>query len=95
MNITSYEISKQLHEAGFRAKAEGLVHYPDKIFGEKFPAYDLETLLEAMPENYQLHNDWIQCFKNGSFNGQRRKAGESLADLVARSLLHLIKTKQI
>lgn len=94
MTITSFEISKKLHEAGFKAKSDTLVH-DDKIFGEKFPAYDLETLLEAMPTNYQLHSDWIQCFKNGSFNGQRRKAGESLADLVARSLLYLIKTKKI
>jgi hypothetical protein len=93
MNITSYEISKQLHKAGFRRKSNTMIQ--DKIFGEKYYAYDLETLLEAMPQNYQLHNDWIQCFKNASFNGQRRKAGESLADLVARSLLQLIKTKQI
>jgi hypothetical protein len=94
MNITSFKISKELYEAGFKAQSNTLVH-DDKIFGEKFPGYDLETLLGAMPENYQLHNDWIQCFKNASFNAQRRKAGESLADLVARSLLHLIKTKQI
>jgi hypothetical protein len=63
MKTTNYEISKQLAEAGFKAETdfywakwnEGdpeLVHAKDGTppLIEKVPAYDFETILEALPK---------------------------------------------
>ena len=70
MKTTSYEISKQLAEAGFEAETqfycvkwnEGepeLVHEsqqtPNLI--ESVPAWDLETILEALPKNIITYPD--------------------------------------
>ena len=54
MNFTSYEISKQRHEAGFKAETNTLAHPTESIFGEKYLAYDLGTLLNAMPKKIML-----------------------------------------
>ena len=70
MKTTSYEISKQLAEAGFEAETEfycvkwnegepELVHEsqqtPNLI--ESVPAWDLETILEALPKNIITYPD--------------------------------------
>ena len=70
MKTTNYEISKQLAEAGFEAETEfycvkwnegepELVHEsqqtPNLI--ESVPAWDLETILEALPKNIITYPD--------------------------------------
>ena len=70
MKTTSYEISRQLAEAGFEAETEfycvkwnegepELVHEsqqtPNLI--ESVPAWDLETILEALPKNIITYPD--------------------------------------
>ena len=72
MKTTSYEISRQLAEAGFEAETEfycvkwnegepELVHEsqqtPNLI--ESVPAWDLETILEALPNRITNENIFI------------------------------------
>lgn len=110
MNITSYEISKQLHDAGFRAESKTLVHPTESIFGEKYLAYDLETLLERMPEKicgYELIinksgagyleevDGYTEAHEREMLYYFDRKKGESITNCVANLLLHLIQQKQI
>lgn len=95
MAITSYEISKQLYEAGFRGKSNTMIQ--DKIFGEKFPAYDLETLIKTLPKPISIGLDGILIRINKQIEPLFCvfKTDESMADTAARLLLKLIKTKQI
>ena len=70
MKTTSYEISKQLAEAGFEAETEfycvkwnegepELVHESQQTLNliESVPAWDLETILEALPKNIITYPD--------------------------------------
>ena len=95
MTITSYEISKQLYEAGFRGKSNTMIQ--DKIFGEKYYAYDLETLLEALPKPISIGLDGILIRINTQIEPLFCvfRTDESVADTAARLLLQSIKTKQI
>ena len=49
MKITSYEISKKLKEAGFKAEADFGYRVPDSLNDLK--AYGLETILDALPDS--------------------------------------------
>lgn len=62
MKTTSYEISKQLFEAGFRVKNEGDFYNYTKegrfydaagMFGG-IPSYDLETIIEAICQEERM-----------------------------------------
>lgn len=110
MNFTSYEISKQLHEAGFKAESRTLVHPTESIFGEKYLAYDLATLLDALPhhiESKQGTGHFVMR-KNSIFyeTDEKKnklpklivaelKENKSWADTAALVLLKILKQKQI
>jgi hypothetical protein len=50
MSTTSWNISKQLAEAGFEATYDTYALNPDNfITGQKYPSYDFETILTALP----------------------------------------------
>ena len=49
MKTTSYEISKQLKEAGFEAEGDFGYRVPDSLNDLK--AYGLETILDALPDS--------------------------------------------
>ena len=72
---TSYEISKKLKEAGFDADAdyywvEGIICVNAYVFSDYMTggkklcnSYDLETLLDALPESIQYKSsDWYYLF---------------------------------
>lgn len=108
MTITSYEISKKLHEAGFTARSNTLIQ--DKVFGEKYFAYDLETLFDALPhhiESKQGTGHFVMR-KNSIFYETDKKKNKlpklivaelkenkSWADTAALVLLKILKQKQI
>jgi len=115
MKTTSYKISKQLTKAGFEAETdfywakwnEGdpeLVHAKDGTppLIEKVLAWDLETILEALPESVKFHNKsaWFEMDKNFiiyKFIDEdktclfdfHKQENESLADTAARLLIKL------
>ena len=110
MTFTSYEISKKLHEAGFVAKTTTLVHPTESIFGEKYLAYDLATLLDSLPhtvESKQGTGHFVMR-KNSIFYETDAKKGrlpkliiaelkeqKTWADTAALVLLKILKQKQI
>ncbi len=91
---TNFEISKKLAEIGFSRQAfwvwtsKGCC-CPFETYLDGFRAYDLETLLDALPKNYLVKNDWLECFLNRDFNGTKRLENESLADTAGRLLILL------
>jgi maltodextrin utilization protein YvdJ len=121
MKVTSYLLSKQLAEAGFEANAEFywtelngdlfLIHktqlFSVPISIKKIPAYDLETLIEALPETInknfeselQLTKKEIGYYATeGHYEAGfaillevEKQQYESLADTAARLLLKLIE----
>jgi len=115
MKRTSYEISKQLAEAGFKAENdfywakwnEGdpeLVHAKDGTppLIEKVPAYDLETILQALPNvvndneelNIKKHEIGYYYFDYDCVicgTGVEKQESESLTDTAARLWLKLKK----
>ena len=97
MTFTSYEISKQLHEAGFKAETNTLVHPTESIFGEKYLAYDLETLLRQLPKPISIGVDGILVRINSQVEPVFAifRSNESMVDSAARLLLQVIKIKQI
>lgn len=64
MKTTSYEISKQLAESGFKAETDfywhnydngaDLRHIADSDGAGKYKSYDLETILEALPKQHDF-----------------------------------------
>jgi hypothetical protein len=51
MKTTSYEISKQLNYAGFKAKSDTIIHDPSNpITGERYASFCLETILDVLPK---------------------------------------------
>jgi len=76
MKTTSYEISKKLKEAGFEAETNfywycydngrEMRHIADADGKGDVEAYDLETLLDALPESIQYKkyksSDWYYLF---------------------------------
>lgn len=110
MNITSYEISKQLHDAGFRAESQTLVHPTGSIFGEKYLAYDLETLLKELPPTIELGDKQydlsLRIDRNSIFAtykdkycrpaySRRSSCSENLANEVAMLFLELKEARKI
>jgi len=86
MKVTSYEISKQLAEAGFKGETNTT---KARLGTRDYPAFHLETILEKLPKNYLLRSDWMECFLCGAFHVTRRQEDESLADTAARLLILL------
>ncbi len=75
MKTTSYDISRKLAEIGFLAesdfywhsydKGSQMMHIADSDGKGKYPAYDLETILEALPKwIFTTHNYLIINFCN-------------------------------
>ena len=113
MKTTNYEISKQLAEAGFKDDFEfGYTHdgqftnYYGNIVSDriKTPAYDLETLLEALPSkiargegrsptsSFIFTKDGIGYAQKPQIEFQEfinQQENESLADTAARLWLKL------
>ena len=111
---TSYEISKKLKEAGFEAETEYYwhainnkieLHHVARAGLGDVKAYDLETILQALPENiaYKDFRPWLlmdkkrsiyYCFYDQSFDGLYAKIeeNESLADIAGKMWL-LLKEK--
>lgn len=105
MKTTNFENSKKLAEMGFVGESETWKHDPDNfITGQKYPSYDLETMLEQI--SFVIHNVekskifWFQMnqqdFEYRSFEGETlidfyivRQKNESLADTAARLLITL------
>jgi hypothetical protein len=120
MKVTSYLLSKQLAEAGFEANAEFywtelngdlfLIHktqlFSVPISIKKIPAYDLETIWDALPKFYEnsvaniplaLYEDCIGYLSNTWDNDGlevEKKENESLADAAARLWLLTKKGKR-
>lgn len=119
MKITSYEISNQLAEAEFKAETDfywekwnqgepELLHEKEQTPNliEQVPAYDLETILDALPpkiargEGRSPTSSFIFT-KNGMGYAQKpqiefqefinRQENESLADTAAKLWLKLKK----
>jgi len=65
---TNYEISKKLAEIGFRAetgfywyeydKGEEMRYIADADGAGKYKAYDLETMLDALPSSIEYKNEY-------------------------------------
>lgn len=122
MKVTSYSVSKQLHEAGFRSKdvfdycykkgeEDGVWNrafevscWENEDLDNYYPAFDLETILEALPKimekfplkliTSQIGDDYIGYCGNDLFNysyGNIRKKNESIPDTAARLLLALME----
>ena len=93
MKTTSYEISKKLKEAGFKAETnfywyryydDGLCmrHIADADGKGNIEAYDLETILDALPEKIKFKEKeycfWMQwsgssdCYIMGYVHGNLR-----------------------
>lgn len=94
---TNYEISKKLEEIGFSRQAFWVwtsksCCCPFETHLDGFRAYDLETLLDALPEiNKQLP---LLCFSGITYLdpvniGLSRNKNESLADTAGRLLILL------
>lgn len=118
MKTTNYEISKELAEAGFQAETQfywvkwntgepELVHEKEQTPAliEKVGAWDLETILEALPKEIKKLHFWAtwstssDCYIFGYIDGIVRNTeletateeNESLADTAARLWLKLKK----
>jgi len=112
MKTTNYEISKQLAEAGFKAKSIFGWHVDGKECAPSYPlsptatgyfwSYDLETILQALPESVKFDNKWawFEMDKNFiiyEFTDEdntclfdfHKQENESLADTAARLWLKL------
>ena len=104
---TSYEISKKLKEAGFEAETD-FYFYGQQLRNLNFPrhiadadnednvkAYDLETLLYALPkinkQEYLLCSGGI-VYLNDDYISVGKEKNESLADTAGRMWL-LLKEK--
>lgn len=120
MKTTSYKISKQLQEIGF--KAENNFYWEVRISGVtepeivkdgynfpvdyRYPAYDLETILEALPYYQILKNFLIDqktmsignaiVYQGDDFNCLvKQENKESLADCAAKLLIKLVEEEII
>ena len=109
MKTTNYEISKQLKEAGFEAKTEFywielngdlILIRETQLFSvpfslKKIPAYDLETLLDALKQTRKRIMIVVKSDNWGiNFDYQFNKysqENESLADTAGRMWLELKK----
>lgn len=120
MKVTNYANSRRLAEIGFKKNSiigffkskcgVGGKFYISDGFKEgydlEFPAFDLETILEALPdlifgenkykENYRLtYNSALGFFYPNLEKSFCKKENESLADCAARLLIMLFEKKLI
>jgi len=98
MKTTSFEISKKLAEIGFKAEAHHKLHcFKDDFL---YSYYDLETILEALPEEINLEGYCQELLITKNLLAYQRATGawdfeqirnenESLADTAARLLILL------
>lgn len=105
MKTTSYEISKKLKEAGFEAetdfywycydKGREMRHIADADGKGNVKAYDLETILDALPkinkQEYLLCSGGI-VYLNDDYISVGKEKNESLADTAGKMWL-LLKEK--
>lgn len=105
MKTTSYEISKKLKEAGFETetdfywycydKGQEMRHIADADGKGNVKAYDLETLLYALPkinkQEYLLCSGGI-VYLNDDYISVGKEKNESLADTAGKMWL-LLKEK--
>ena len=106
MKITSYEISKQLAEAGFKTNEENQIWNYEGQEIWSVPAFDLETILEALPNFIANKNKGENCLVIDVAFGEIHYEGdsdndamfittteenESLADTAAKLWLKLKK----
>ncbi len=105
MKTTSYEISKKLKEAGFEAetdfywycydKGQEMRHIADADGKGNVKAYDLETILDALPkinkQEYLLCSGGI-VYLNDDYISVGKEKNESLADTAGKMWL-LLKEK--
>lgn len=54
MTTTSYALSKQLFHAGFESKTDTYKHGERVVQDPKYPSYDLEAILNALPPKISL-----------------------------------------
>ena len=91
---TNYEISKKLKEIGFEAETSTSV---SMLETKDYPSYDLETLLDALPEKTeiiisQLTNKrefYLDYGSRGDEISVEIKENESLANTAGRLLIIL------
>jgi hypothetical protein len=86
MKTTSYEISKQLAEAGFITNEENQIwNYKDQ---ERWsvPAFDLETILEALPNFIANGNGTENCLVVDVAFGEIHYETASLGDCESDAL---------
>lgn len=101
MKVTNYEISKRLKELGFKAESVFTWTRDKKIFHiaevdgyMETKAYDLETILEALPKNalyFEFGLKGNQFLVKSCEDMVFQKKDESLADTAARLLIILIE----
>jgi hypothetical protein len=110
---TNYEISKKLAEIGFKVetgfywyeydKGEEMRYIADADGAGKYKAYDLETMLDALPEEREYA--YFRMSKNGfwyeewnypkqSYYYIEKLENESLADTAGRMLI-LLESKNL
>ena len=115
MKTTNFELSKKLYDMDFKAKACGQYHvnrngtfayrtvqitYSDQAGILNIPAYDLETLLEALPKLNARQDFILSATFVGYVPSMKepdakvdfwvvKEKNESLADTCARLLLKL------
>lgn len=121
MKVTSYEISKALHKAGFKVETDFIWstsfsdeqkppalfyhHHSVSRLSDSIAAYDLETILEALPTRLIRENSRnpttqeIVLKKNSIRYGEssyltKRSENESLADTAARLLLMILEKEK-
>jgi hypothetical protein len=115
---TNYEISKKLAEIGFRAetgfywyeydKGEEMRYIADADGAGKYKAYDLETLLDALPKKLKKYGELGTLFRSGFILGynlqnfddlsqllQYQRQGESLADTAGLLIIWLYEENLI
>lgn len=105
MKTTNFEISKKLAEIGFKPNDEEskIWNYEGQVKWE-YPAYDLETLIDALPKNIGSNQQLRIWFGEDTFIGYqnwngfvpeltiKQKENESLADTAGRLLIKLHET---
>jgi len=113
MKTTNYEISKKLAEIGFSRQAFWVWTSKDcccpyETHFDGFRAYDLETLLDALPKKLKKYGELGTLFRSGFILGynlqnfddlsqllQYQRQGESLADTAGLLIIWLYEENLI
>lgn len=109
MKTTNFEISKKLKEAGFEAETDfywycydngqQMRHIADADGKGNVKAYDLETLLDALPKINKQEYSTLLCsggivYLNDDYISVGKEKNESLADTAGKMWL-LLKEKGV